>query len=310
MVIAPHVTIADGALNRVISTLNMTYIIKFIVRRIAMKIYALNGMQSHCESVKKNVSLVGSIVLRGFETANEIELLEGSHRMAYAIELGLPITIVLFDENEIIPHDCYDDDNPDYLPRDYVKARHLAHVLIKERGLWNQAIYESDDFSNIKIIKPIGETGEAVYSKLISKSPFSAFPQKIWEVIFGEIKDVVGKNVLVFGDNHSSEAFKKLGANVIFVDSDICRDIRIDELNGRKYDLIYATNVHTHKHANLNELFTMYRRLLKDDGLAVTLNDKQTPEIILGVGLNIYWFTEAHEKYPKVSFVKQAVEKH
>jgi hypothetical protein len=76
-----------------------------------MKIYALNDMQSHSESVKKTISLVGSVILRGYETYGIIQLLEGSHRMAYAIALGLPITIVLFNKDEVIPHDCDDVDS-------------------------------------------------------------------------------------------------------------------------------------------------------------------------------------------------------
>lgn len=270
---------------------------------MAMKIYALNGMQSHSESVKKNVSQVGSVILRGFETENEIDLLEGSHRMAYAIELGLPITIILFDENELIPHDCYDDENPAYLPRDYVTAGELARVLIKERGLWNQAVYESDDFSNINIVRPINETGEALHSRLICNSPFSAFPQKIWEVTFGEVKDVVGKHVLVLGNERTAEAFKILGAEVAFFDTAIHQDISSVELNGSQFDLIYAMDIHNL--TNMSRLFSMYRNLLNDGGLAVTLNDEQTSETISAVGLNIYWFSETHEKYPKVSFVRK-----
>lgn len=268
-----------------------------------MKIYALNGMQSHSESVKKNVSLVGSVILRGFETEKEVDLLEGSHRMAYAIELGLPITIVLFGENEIIPHDCYDSENPDVLPPDYVTAGELALVLKKERGLWNQAVYESDNFSNINIVIPINETGETVHSRLICNSPFSAFPQKIWEITFGEVKDVVGKHVLVLGNEKSAEAFRKLGADVTFNHTFIHQDTTTGDLVDNQFDLIYTTDIH--KDTNISELFSMYKRLLKDEGLAVTLNDEQTSEKISEIGLNIYWFSEAHEKHPKVSFVRK-----
>ena len=268
-----------------------------------MKIYALNGMQSHCESVKKNVALVGSIVLRGFKNENDIYLLEGSHRMAYAVDLGLPITIVLFGKDEIIPHDCYDEENPEVLPRDYVAAGELALILIKERELWNQAVYESANHPNINIVKPVNETGESVHSRLICYSPFSAFPQKIWEVMFGEVKDVVGKHVLIFGKKKLAEAFKTLGADVIFIDTDIHKHINTSKLNHKQFDLIYAADIQ--RQTNMGELFSMYKELLKDSGLAVTLNDEQTPELISAARLHIYWFTEAHERYPKVSFVRK-----
>lgn len=268
-----------------------------------MKIYAINSMQSHSESVKKNVSLVGSIILRGFDANGDIQLLEGSHRMAHALELELPITIVLFNEDEIIPHDCDDIESPTTKLSDCATAGELANVLIKERGLYNQAVYESDDYSNINIIKPIEETGIICHSRLIKNSPFSAFPEKIWEVIFSEMKDVIGKNVLVLGKNIVAEAFIKLGAVVFFLDSTVHRNIVVDELKNKQYDLIYTTDIQPE--TDLNELFTSYKVILKSKGLAVTLNGSQPPDLITSNGLDIYAFLYIKDEYGIVSFIKQ-----
>ncbi len=146
-----------------------------------MKIYAINDMQNHHESVKKNVALVGSVVLRAIEVCGFIQLLEGSHRMAYAVELGLPITIVLFHEDEVIPHDCDNIQSPVTGRPDYATAGELARSLIMERGLLMDQvpIYESDHHPNIDIVKAIHETGECLHARLLRNSPFFAFPERI-----------------------------------------------------------------------------------------------------------------------------------
>ena len=269
-----------------------------------MKIYALNGMQSHSESVKKNVSRVGSVVLRGVEIYGVIQLLEGSHRMAYAVELGLPITIVLFNDDEVISHDCDDIDSPATGLPDYATAKELASALIIERGLYmyEVAVYESNDYCNIKILSPIDETGTMLHARLISESPFAAFPEKVWVTTFNEVKDVIGKSVLVLGRGSVAEAFEKLGADVTFVDAATCQDVKDSEFNGKLFDLIYASDIHNE--VDLLELFSMYKTLLTSEGLAVTLSEKQTSEIISSVGLNIYAFFDLQEECNSVSFAK------
>ena len=53
-------------------------------------------MQSHSEHAEQNVSAHQQVILRGAATDGDVQLLEGSHRMAYAIALQKPIIIVLF----------------------------------------------------------------------------------------------------------------------------------------------------------------------------------------------------------------------
>jgi hypothetical protein len=211
-----------------------------------MKIYALKDMQSHSESVKKTVSLVGSVVLRGYETYGIIQLLEGSHRMAHAVTLGLPISIVLFNSNEVIPHDCDDVDSPTTQLPDYATAEELAHALIIERGLlmYKVTVYESGEHPNIKIVRPVNESGALCHARLINNSPFSAFPEKVWVITFCGLKDAVDKNILVLGKNRAAEAFKALGGNVTFIGNEALQDASIKELNDNEYDLIYAADIH------------------------------------------------------------------
>ena len=115
------------------------------------------------------------------------------------VDLGLPVYIVLFNNDEVIPHDCDDVESPTTGLTDYATAGELAHALIIERGLlmYKVPVYKSEGLSNVKIIKPSDETGAMLHKFIIKDSPFSAFPQKIWEVIFGEVQDVVDKHVLV-----------------------------------------------------------------------------------------------------------------
>ena len=62
-----------------------------------MLIYALNGLQDQGWLVRQHVKVTGNVVLRGcLDPDGNLQLLEGSHRIAYAIELGVPVTIVLF----------------------------------------------------------------------------------------------------------------------------------------------------------------------------------------------------------------------
>ena len=63
-------------------------------------------MQEHAWLVRKHVEITGSVVLRGcLDPDGNVQLLEGSHRTAFAIELDLPVTVVLFGLDEIIPNE-------------------------------------------------------------------------------------------------------------------------------------------------------------------------------------------------------------
>lgn len=233
------------------------------------KIYALNGMQKHSASVKKNAALQGSVVLRGCAWKDTIQLLEGSHRMAFAIELGLPVTIVLFGEDEIIPHDC---DNVAVsvatgLP-DRCAVRELTPSLVEECGRYHQAVYESVDCPNITIVDG-GGNGRAMHFQLThaTNEPFAAFPEKLCEIMFGVIKDCVGKFILVAGEEKAAAAFTALGAKVTRSDA-----AGLYALAKNKFDLIYAAPDISYTSDSLHKLFGEYRRLLKKGGLAVALD--------------------------------------
>jgi len=264
-----------------------------------MKLYAINGLQSHCDSVKKNVALVGSVVLRGFETDQDIQLLEGSHRMAYAIELGLPITVVLFGEDEVIPHDLDNVQSPTTLLDYMATVKEIAAVLIEERGLYDQAVYECSDYNNIKVINPNDGKGEKTHAQFISDSPLSAFPELVWVTTFSLLKDVIGKNVLVLGDSRASEAFQRMGANTSFVDFTKFEDIT--KLMDNQFELIYTTNRFCTTDM-LQELFTQYKRLLNCGGVAVTLNKDQQSEFISAAGLELHTILEIQDECQRASF--------
>ena len=271
-----------------------------------MKIYALNGIESpHTESVKRNVSLAGGVVLRGIEIYGIVQLLEGSHRMAYAVELGLPVKIILFNDGEVVFHDCDDIESPTTGLPDYATAGELARALIVERGLlmYKVAVYESGDYENIDILKPVNETGDALYTRLNKSSPFFAFPEKVRSIIFGEYGDVVDKKILVCGKKNEADAFKKLGADVVFIDASSIQEIKIAEQNENRFDIIYTSFIHDN--VQLNEFFSTYKRLLKIGGMAVTLNDEQVPEFISSAGLNIYGYMKIRETNVTASFAQR-----
>ena len=196
-----------------------------------MKIYALNGMQKHSKSVKKTVMLQGSVVLRGFAADHSIQLLEGPHRMAYAVELGLPINIVLFGENEIVPHDC---DNVEKsavtgLP-DRCAAGELAPSLVKERGMYHQAVYESEDHPNIRIV----EGGAAAHLRLTHGpgNPFGAFPSYTADTLYGLLR--------------SYQRLLKKGGLLVMLDTHPCRNLFSGTELARRYDDLRPQNGKTY----------------------------------------------------------------
>ena len=166
-----------------------------------MLIYALNGMQEHGWLVRQHVQITGSVVLRGcLDTDGNVQLLEGSHRIAFALELDLPITIVLFSWDEIIPNACKiaSETTGD---RDTCMVREHFNELLTERGLYDQAVYEAGEYSNIRVIDPAPETGVAVHRRLIDTqdTPWAAFPERTWQYPWGHCCHVEGKRILVLG---------------------------------------------------------------------------------------------------------------
>jgi len=143
--------------------------------------------------------------------------LEGSHRIAFAIELDLPITIVLFNWDEIIPNEC-EVASETTGDKDTCTVREHLNKLLAERGLYDQAMYDARAYSNIQVINPAPETGVAVHWRLIDTqdNPWAAFPERTWQYPWGHCCNVEGKRVLVLGDAECKQAaaFVKLGADV------------------------------------------------------------------------------------------------
>ena len=182
-----------------------------------MLIYALNGMQEHAWLVRKHVKITGSVVLRGcLDPDGNVQLLEGSHRIAFAVELDLPVTVVLFGLDEIIPNES------EIISitgdKDTCMVRELLNELLSERGLYDQAVYNVETHSNITISDPSPKTGADVHRQLIETqdNPWAAFPERTWQYPWGHCCNAEGKRVLVFGETGCKQAaaFEKLGAVV------------------------------------------------------------------------------------------------
>ena len=187
-----------------------------------MKIYALNGIQEHSFLVRKHVEITGSVVLRGcLDPDGNVQLLEGSHRIAFALELGLPVTVVLFGLNELIPNESEIESNMSD-DKDTCAVSEMLYQSLTERGLYDQEVYDAGEHSNIRVINPIPETGVAVHRRLIDTqdNPWAAFPERTWQYPWGHCCDVEGKRVLVLGDTKCKQAaaFAKLGADVTVVE--------------------------------------------------------------------------------------------
>ena len=209
-----------------------------------MLIYALNGLQEHAHVVRWHVEATGSVVLRGCLDPNEnVQLLEGSHRIAYGIELGVPVTVVLFGLDELIPNESEIDSKVSG-DKDYCAVREFLNQSLAERGLYNQAVYDVGENENITIIDPAPENGAAVHKRLTetADNPWAAFPERTWQYPWGHQCHVKGKRVLVMGDAECKQAaaFVKLGANVTM--SEPCGVIP----DG--YDLVYDAVTDTPYH--------------------------------------------------------------
>ena len=184
-----------------------------------MYIYTLNGMQEHGWIVRRHVKVTGSVVLRGcMDPDYNVQLLEGSHRIAYAIELGLPVTIVLFYLDEIIPNES-EIDSKITNDKDTCAVSEFLEQSLAERGLYNQAVYNSEHYPNIRILHPGTGTGVTTHRHLVNTedNPWAAFPERTWQYPWGHCCHVDGKRVLVLGDAgcRQAAAFARLGADVM-----------------------------------------------------------------------------------------------
>lgn len=118
-----------------------------------MKIHTMNGKQDHYEQVKRDVIRYGEVTLKGWKIRDTIQLLEGSNRMIAAIELGVPITIVLVQDNDMVEHD--DDETYSTTTQSWEKATALelaASLAFSERRS-DYAIYSAEGYPNITIVE-------------------------------------------------------------------------------------------------------------------------------------------------------------
>ena len=209
-----------------------------------MLIYALNGIQEHGRVVQQHVEVTGNVVLRGcLDQDGNVQLLEGSHRIAYAIELGVPVTIVLFGLDEIIPNES-EIDSKITNDKDTCAVSEFMEQSLAERGLYDQAIYDAGEHSNIKVLQPDFETGTIIHRRLVNTdyNPWAAFPERTWQYPWGHCCYVEGKRVPVLGDTECKQAiaFAKLGADVTVIKP--CGVIP------EGYDLVYDTVTDTPYH--------------------------------------------------------------
>jgi len=120
-----------------------------------MIIIAINNIRSQYEQVKAEVTL------KGYKMRDIIQLLEGSHRMAAAIELGCPITIIIPNDTDIIEHDI--DDIYSKVTNTYNKAAvyevALGIALCVPRFFENGQCrfdfpyYDTTDYKNIRVFE-------------------------------------------------------------------------------------------------------------------------------------------------------------
>jgi len=209
-----------------------------------MLIYALNGMQEHALIVRWNVEAAGSVVLRGcLDPSGDVQLLEGSHRIAFGIELGVSVTIVLFGLSELIPNES-EIESKVSADKDYCAVSEFLIQSLDERGMYNQAVYDASEHENITILDPAPETGTAVRKRLTEteENPWAAFPERTWQYPWGHVCNVKEKRVLVLGKAgcRQAAAFAKLGA-----------DVTVAEPRGEipdGYDLVYDAATDTPYH--------------------------------------------------------------
>ena len=119
-----------------------------------MIIISPNPIQSYYNDVKMEAEKRGEVTLLGYRVRNVVQLLEGSNRMAAGIELGLPITInIPEDDHIIIRHDI------DYVKSKYTNDEHHAAVyevalniaLDDERIGLDCPMYDTRDYPNVKV---------------------------------------------------------------------------------------------------------------------------------------------------------------
>lgn len=126
-----------------------------------MIVIAINNIRSQYEQVKAEVIRNGEITLKGYKIRDVIQLLEGSHRMAAAIELGYPITIIIPNDTDIIEHDI--DDLYSKVTNTYNNATvyevALGIALCVPRFIENGqfrfdfSYYDTNDYKNIRVFE-------------------------------------------------------------------------------------------------------------------------------------------------------------
>ena len=126
-----------------------------------MIIIGINNIRSQYEQIKSNVIENGEVTLKGYKMRDVIQLLEGSHRIAAAIELGCPITIIIPNDTDIIEHDI--DDIYSKVTNTYSTAAvyevALGIALCTHRFIENGQCrfdfqyYDTDDYQNIRIFE-------------------------------------------------------------------------------------------------------------------------------------------------------------
>lgn len=275
-----------------------------------MKVHALNEMQGHYEKVQKEVQIHGEVTLKGYLYNGFVQLLEGSHRIAAAIELGLPITIILYNKDEIIGHDCGIYSETTGLT-DRSTVLELVEALLADRERGNYCIYDTDEHPNIKIISnnSSGMITEYFHTHVkrnsaytleenqiadIIKNPMNAFHRRVAEVM-SAIKPLHSSKVCVIAQNDGRAAFALhlLGAEVTCVFSDenqmqqalnIAKTmnwsirfiydsiIDINKLQDNEFDCVYVAENVIAGISDLNAMYGSCRRILKPDALLVTFD--------------------------------------
>jgi hypothetical protein len=126
-----------------------------------MIVLAINNIRSQYEKVKAEVIKNGEVTLKGYKNRDVIQLLEGSHRMAIAIELGYPITIIIPNDADIIEHDI--DNVYSKVTNSYTKATvyevALGIALCVPRFIENGQFkldfpyYDTNEHKNIRVFE-------------------------------------------------------------------------------------------------------------------------------------------------------------
>lgn len=98
-------------------------------------VYAPNKTDADkLSEVKSQMSVLGSPQIRAYWTGDAWQAIEGSHRIAAAVELGLPVEIVEVGHDDVIPAGEHDYDGG------YDEM--TVAQLIEAYYSWPEAVYE------------------------------------------------------------------------------------------------------------------------------------------------------------------------